>query len=360
MAVRNIRRQATNPLGAPGTPNAAPIYVDSDDNILKMIPAGTGTTEVEIVDVSSVQSLTNKTITGAQTYTAGNLAVVGSITSSDATTPILATATGKTNTGYLSLTGKTSGSLKVLPADAMAQIVTIAPAAQTGGAATLTIQDQAGVSSNFVFDSLAATLTNKTLTSPTINAAALSGTITGTPTFTGAVVHSGADTHSGAEVFSGNGTSAIKGVLVSKVITLTENGAATSYTGSVVLPAGSILHELLVIPRVLWNGTSASLSVGDTASATGYFNAVNLKATDLLVGEVLSIASSENWGGKQGAYLVAATGVKGPVTSNFGVSYVTGSTINFVVTPGAADGSLGRTDCVVVFSTPTVIAQVTV
>jgi len=63
MAIRNIRRQATNPLAAPGTPNSAPIYVDSDDNILKFIPAGSGTTEVQLVDASSAQTLTNKTLT---------------------------------------------------------------------------------------------------------------------------------------------------------------------------------------------------------------------------------------------------------------------------------------------------------
>jgi hypothetical protein len=65
MAIRNIRRQATNPLAAPGTPTSAPIYVDSDDNILKMIPAGSGTTEVQVIDASSAQTLTNKTITSA-------------------------------------------------------------------------------------------------------------------------------------------------------------------------------------------------------------------------------------------------------------------------------------------------------
>lgn len=42
---------------------SAPIYIDSDDNILKMIPAGTGTTEVQVVDASSTQTLTNKTLT---------------------------------------------------------------------------------------------------------------------------------------------------------------------------------------------------------------------------------------------------------------------------------------------------------
>lgn len=43
----------------------------------------------------------------------------------------------------------------------------------------------------FVFVAHTQTLTNKTLTSPTINAGALSGTFTGTPTFSGAVVLSG-------------------------------------------------------------------------------------------------------------------------------------------------------------------------
>lgn len=62
MAIRNIRRQATNPLAAAGTPTSAPIYVDSDDNKLKMIPAGSGTTEVELIDASSVQVLQNKSV----------------------------------------------------------------------------------------------------------------------------------------------------------------------------------------------------------------------------------------------------------------------------------------------------------
>ena len=67
MAIRNIRRQATNPGAIAGTPNAAPIYVDSDDNILKIIPAGSGTTEVQVIDATSTQ-----TISGAKTFT-GNV-----------------------------------------------------------------------------------------------------------------------------------------------------------------------------------------------------------------------------------------------------------------------------------------------
>lgn len=76
MAIRSIRRQATNPGAYVGTANAAPIYVDSDDNIAKMIPAGSGSTEVQLIDASSTQTLTNKTltaptITGAASVAAG-------------------------------------------------------------------------------------------------------------------------------------------------------------------------------------------------------------------------------------------------------------------------------------------------
>lgn len=83
MAIRNIRRQSVAPGFA--TTGAAPIYVDSDDNKLKMIPAGSGTTEVEIVDASTAQTLTNKTLTApvinnaVSSALSGTLAAAGSI-----------------------------------------------------------------------------------------------------------------------------------------------------------------------------------------------------------------------------------------------------------------------------------------
>lgn len=52
MAIRNIRRQAS-PAQPPATPTAAPIYVDSSTNKVKIIPAGSGTTEVELVQAST-------------------------------------------------------------------------------------------------------------------------------------------------------------------------------------------------------------------------------------------------------------------------------------------------------------------
>ena len=64
------------------TPASAPIYIDSDDNKVKVIPAGSGTTEVEVVDASSTQTLTNKsltapTITGAVIQTGPALIACG-------------------------------------------------------------------------------------------------------------------------------------------------------------------------------------------------------------------------------------------------------------------------------------------
>lgn len=215
-----LRRSAV--LGV-ATPVAAPIYVDSDDNILKMIPAGSGSTEVQIIDESKTQ-----------------------------------------------------------------------------------------------------TLTNKTLTSPVINGATGGGQV------------------------------------ITKSCRFVENGAATSYTASFVIPAGAILHNIRVIAEVLWNGTSASLKVGDTADDDGYFVGVDLKATDLLVGEVLSAEDGDLWGGKNGVYLVAATGRRGPTSTNFGQYYAAGTTITAVVTPGAADGSAGRTVVEVEYSVPTNVAQVVV
>lgn len=81
------------------------------------------------------------TSTGANTLS-------GSVTVNDATTPSITLASGKTNTGFLLINGKTSGGLKIIAADASAQTVTLSLAAQTSGAATLTIPDQAGANNS--------------------------------------------------------------------------------------------------------------------------------------------------------------------------------------------------------------------
>lgn len=156
-----IADDATGTAKVKNLPDAAGYVYDKVDGFIKYNDAGNIRT---VVNTNEAQTLTNKTLTDPVIAgIAADLTVTGTITSDDATTPVIATAAGNTNTGYLSLAGKTSGSLKILPADAMAQVVTIAPAAQTSGASTLGIPDQAGVNSDFVFTSLAQSLTNKTI-----------------------------------------------------------------------------------------------------------------------------------------------------------------------------------------------------
>lgn len=80
-----------------------------------------------------------------------------------------------------------------------------------------------------------------------------------------------------------------------------ENGAGT-YTGQVVIPAGSVLLDVIVHAEAVWAaGTSAALIVGDTVDDNGIFDAVDLKATDLLAGE--SISMNGLAGGQHGADL---------------------------------------------------------
>jgi hypothetical protein len=68
MPVRGILRDSV--VRGSASAKHAPIYVDSDDNKLKFIPAGTGTTEVELLDGTTDQTLTDKTLTANNTHTA--------------------------------------------------------------------------------------------------------------------------------------------------------------------------------------------------------------------------------------------------------------------------------------------------
>lgn len=137
-------------------------------------------------------------------------------------------------------------------------------------------------------------------------------------------------------------------------VSFTEDGSGTSYTGAVALPAGSLLLDIYVFSTVLWDGTSASAIVGDDTDPNGFFDAVNLKATNLLVGEILQMSNSEYWGGLEGAYLTAATGTR---TAYY---YAAADNITMVVTPGAADGSAGRSFMYVHYATPVLVASTNV
>lgn len=74
MPTRAIARRST--IVGPASDRVAPIYVDKDDNKLKLIPAGSGTTEVEVADSS-----TNQTLGGTKTFS-------GQIVQSGAAAPL--------------------------------------------------------------------------------------------------------------------------------------------------------------------------------------------------------------------------------------------------------------------------------
>ncbi len=85
------------------------------------------------------------------------------VTADDATTPYVSTATGKTNTGYLEVKGKTSGSIRVTCADATAFDVKFAIPAQTTSDANYLFPDLGGSDDTATFIALTQTLTNKTI-----------------------------------------------------------------------------------------------------------------------------------------------------------------------------------------------------
>jgi hypothetical protein len=129
-------------------------------------------------------------------------------------------------------------------------------------------------------------------------------------------------------------------------VTFTEDGAGT-YTGSVTVPAGATLLDIIVNGVALWTAaTSATLKVGDATDDDGYYTGVNLKATDLLAGESLSFALA---GGKAGAYIANSQ-----VSPRYAA---TARVISGIVTSVGA-GTAGRTRMCVIFTLPTASAAV--
>lgn len=86
---------------------------------------------------------TGCTISDAGVIQADGALTCATVNAVDATTPAITTATGKTNTGYLQVNGKTSGGIKITCADAAVALLTVSAAAQTDPQ-TLTIPDTAG------------------------------------------------------------------------------------------------------------------------------------------------------------------------------------------------------------------------
>lgn len=132
----------------------------------------------------------------------------------------------------------------------------------------------------------------------------------------------------------------------SQSVLFTEAGAGT-YTGTVSIPAGAMLVDVIVHATALWAAaTSAVMIVGDDVDDNGFYDAVNLKATDLLAGESISFAQA---GGKGGAD-VNATHVNRRVLAD------AREIIGVITSVGA--GTTGRTLMTVVYTVPEASAAV--
>lgn len=98
---------------------------------------------------------------------------------------VLASVTSSSNPTFTTVTAASTSGF-VLSAGSGTTIKTTAP----GSAQAVTIPPVAGGNDSFVLNTNIATLTNKTLTTPTVNGAALTGTFSGAPTFSGVVTAS--------------------------------------------------------------------------------------------------------------------------------------------------------------------------
>ena len=133
------------------------------------------------------------------------------------------------------------------------------------------------------------------------------------------------------------------GKRVTEEVTFTENGTNKVYTGTITIPAGAWITDIRVRAVALWDDTSgAVMIVGDNTDPNGYYDAVDMRATDLLADEV---ARFEFTGGNEGVLMVPSTGeVKDYAAA--------ARSIIGVITATDGDGTAGRTRMLVEYIVP--------
>jgi hypothetical protein len=158
-------------------------------------------------------------------------------------------------------------------------------------------------------------------------------------------------TATAAEINKVDGLASGAGLVVAQEVTFTETVTAGVWTGSVTVPAGATLLDIIVHAVALWDSeTSATMDVGDADDPNGFYASVDLKATDLLAGESLSFGYT---GGKEGADLDGGDAAGDHVRRRY---LATERVISGVITKVGDTGSAGRTRMTVVYVLPTASA----
>lgn len=300
---------------------------------------------------------------GAFSSPTGANSLGGAVTVNDATTPSVTTAAGKTNTGFVLVNGKTSGSVKLTTADATAQAVTINVAAQTTGAATVTLPDQVGVNRNLLTDTGTASVTNKSLGSGTAVTAAITYTAGVTQTFAPNTTSSGFNVGSFAgvpsslnngDIFYDSTGTALKARINGATVALGSGGGGGTVTNTggsltsnaVVLGAGG--NDTKVVAGIVTDGVSGyTLGVAGTSVGNiGFNNATSGKitvqpVTGALGSVTLSLpAATDTLVGKATTDTLTNKTLTAPIingaTSASGNFDLSGSTGTFKTSTGAA------------------------
>ena len=122
-----------------------------------------------------------------------------------------------------------------------------------------------------------------------------------------------------------------------------ENATSTIHTATFGVPKGWTILDIIVVPEVLWTATGTVVfKCGDANASDGYFSSVDLKATDLILGERLQAASDNFWGATQDAYLTTAGRFGQAATNAIGGYMPAAYSVIGVVTVGTPATTVGR------------------
>jgi len=219
--------------------------------------------------------------------------MTGNIILDDATTPSLTLQSGNTNTGFVDVKGKTSGTLRITTADATAQTLTLTVAGQTAGASSATIPDLANTADTFSLIGLAQTISAvKTFTAkPVITLDDTSDGVVDVLT----VTHSSSDNNATAgdgagisfQLENATGTSTVEEWAALDVLSTTiTNGSEDGDVKLSVMANGAVTQALLV------DSSDQSLTIGANATDADGFSKLRIFPVTTAKGSLLLTATA--------------------------------------------------------------------